>query len=324
MQDATLHSEPSPVPRVPPPRERRPPIVGPLILIGLGLLFLGVNLGYVSPDVWRDLWRYWPVLLIAAGLELLFGRANWTATLIAILLLIGVAVLAVPWFTLAPRPGWADGPWRGTQVTERLVEDLGDARRASVELRHGAGRLELGALSVDSASLLEADFSHAVDRLSHSVERRGDEAIVRLGGQMDRGPIPWREYGPDNWSLRLSPRIPIALDVRTGASDTSLDLRQLQVTRLDVEAGAASLRVTLPRAAGHTEARVKAGAAGVEITIPEGVAARIQARSGLSGLSIDEGRFPRAGSVYQSPDYDTAANRIDLDIDSGVSGVTVR
>jgi hypothetical protein len=60
------------------------------------------------------------------------------------------------------------------------------------------------------------------------------------------------------------------------------------------------------------------------VNIPPGVAARLRTRGGLSSIQVDEMRFRRMGDVYQSDDYETAANRADIDIEMGVGSVTVR
>lgn len=124
--------------------------------------------------------------------------------------------------------------------------------------------------------------------------------------------------------MRLTPRIPLDVRVRSGASQIDLDLSALQVTALRVDVGASSGKVKLPQAAGTTAAVVKAGAADLEFTVPVETAARIHARGGLSSFQIDEQRFPRDGNYYVSADYARATNRIDLEIDSGVASVRVR
>ena len=53
-----------------PPGVKKLPI-GPFVLIGLGLLFLLDNLGLLRIN---DLMRYWPVLMIIAGVVLLVNR----------------------------------------------------------------------------------------------------------------------------------------------------------------------------------------------------------------------------------------------------------
>ena len=53
---------------------RRGGLVGPIILIGLGVVFLLNNLGFLEWSVWDVLLRTWPLLLIAWGIDLLIVR----------------------------------------------------------------------------------------------------------------------------------------------------------------------------------------------------------------------------------------------------------
>ena len=43
----------------------------------------------------------------------------------------------------------------------------------------------------------------------------------------------------------------------------------------------------------------------------------------IGSNQIDETRFPRVGDVYQSADYDTATDRIDLDVQGGAGSLRV-
>jgi hypothetical protein len=44
----------------------------------------------------------------------------------------------------------------------------------------------------------------------------------------------------------------------------------------------------------------------------------------VGSIRVDEDRFPRSGSDYQSPDFGSAPNRVDLEINGGVGSVRVR
>jgi hypothetical protein len=81
--------------------------------------------------------------------------------------------------------------------------------------------------------------------------------------------------------------------------------------------------VTLP-ARGRYRADFDLGAASLEVTVPDGLAARIRASVGMAGVSVDESRFPRNGNYYQSPDFDSAANSVDMTIDAGAASIKVR
>jgi len=49
-------------------------IVGPLVLIAVGILFLLKNLGLANLDIGRILSVWWPAILILVGISLLIKR----------------------------------------------------------------------------------------------------------------------------------------------------------------------------------------------------------------------------------------------------------
>jgi predicted membrane protein len=134
-------------------------------------------------------------------------------------------------------------------------------------------------------------------------------------------------WGPGrtlDWSVSLNETIPLSLDLQTGANEARIDLSSLQVTDLLLQTGASSTQVTLPTNASHTKAVIRSGAASVSVRVPSGVAARIKAQGGLADIRVDRSRFPRVGSVYESENYASAENRVDIDIETGVGSVDVR
>ena len=116
----------------------------------------------------------------------------------------------------------------------------------------------------------------------------------------------------------------VSIDLDTGASNLTLDLTDLKVSNLMVSGGAVDLEILAPRDAGHVNIDIDVGAANVDVVIPDLVGARIDADLGLSGLSVDESRFPKSGDVYVSSNFDAAANRVYLEIDAGASSVDIR
>ncbi|HTS15663.1 MAG TPA: hypothetical protein VMH24_08340, partial [Candidatus Sulfotelmatobacter sp.] len=121
----------------------------------------------------------------------------------------------------------------------------------------------------------------------------------------------------------LTGELPLDLQVETGASRAALDLRELHLRSLDIRTGASETRVVLPQAAGATTVHAEAGMASLVFEVPQGVACRIRTRVALATSQIDPLRFPRVGDLYQSVDYATCPNRIDVDIQGGVGSVAV-
>jgi hypothetical protein len=165
--------------------------------------------------------------------------------------------------------------------------------------------------------------------LQHRTTGQGGEARIRLQTPSDR---QWQVLAPSFWSggsglawdLRVTDRVPLALQIEGGLSNNRLDLTDLPVHELRLEGGLSATRVRLPARAGLTRVRIEAGLSSVRIDVPEGVAARIRVEGGLASTDIDTRRFPRLASVYQSPDYETAENKVDMEIEQGLGSVMIR
>lgn len=284
--------------------------IGALLLIAVGVVLLLQSLGVLSWDLWATLWRFWPVVLLVIGVNLLLGsRYPIAVSGIVAVLLAGAVGLAV----------WVHGSTGGFgNDLIRVVEyPLDDTRRLEARVRFGAGRLVVAALPEGSSTLARGEFGGS--KASPSLHKTGTTAELKLEG----GGGSFGTRGSD-WTVRVSRDVDLFLDVDSGASDISLDLSQLRASELTLDLGASRADVVLPGAVPRARATVKAGAADVTLTVPEGVAARIDADAGLASLDVDTARFPRSGGVYVSPDYDTASRRVDLEIKAGAAKITVR
>ena len=61
----------------------------------------------------------------------------------------------------------------------------------------------------------------------------------------------------------------------------------------------------------------------MKLRVPQGVAASIQVRSALAGIHVDRSRFPQSGAGYRSADYDSAANKVEIFVETGVGSVDI-
>jgi LiaI-LiaF-like transmembrane region len=310
----------------PQPRARRGPgsIVGPLVLIFVGGVFLLQNAGVLPPSVWRDLWKLWPLVLVLAGLELLVGRRLPGLVAVAGLAIVVIALgVAASSYTI---PGMA----HGAMTTQTFSTRLEAAKQASVSVRFGAGQLVLGPqLGVSSGELANMTFTGPADLLpnpTYSVvgdTGRLEYQITGRTGANFFAPVGGSAEGL-HMEIDLAREVPITtLNIQAGATDARVDLGSLRVNNLDMAVGAATTWVRMPES-GVTSAHISGGASTITIEVPQGVAARIRHRGGLSGFQIDQSRFPAAGDeVNQSPDWDTAANKVDINLETGVTTIQV-
>ena len=304
------------------PRRRRGGVVGPLVLIFIGGVFLLQNAGYLPPNFWTNLWRLWPLVLVLAGIELLLAhRVPWLALagLAAIVLILGGIASGSnlhPSSTQAP-------------VTRTSQTDLGAATRAAVTVRFGAGQLNIGPLAQSADNQLAmSTYSGAPDlepQASYTPDGGTGQLTYQVSGR-DPGFMPFvGGRSESRMDLNLSQKVPItSLNVQTGATDAHLDLSSLLVSNLEINVGAASTWVRLPAAATTTNAHIAGGAATITLEIPPGVGAQIRHRGGLSTVNVDQSRFPSVGDgLYRSVDYLTAPNNVDINIETGVTSIQV-
>lgn len=261
---------------------------------------------------------FWGFVLVLGGIVLLLNTTGvlqfnvWNVLFPLFIIILG------GWFLIGP------ALFRNAKLEEDTVKiPLDGATSAEVELKHGAGHLVVGVLPMENGSLLEGTFTGGIEQ---HVERAGGRAKVSIKAHLDRVfgvPTTGSHQGLE-WKVNLSNSLPLDLEISTGASENSLDLHNLLVTGLKISTGASRTEVHLPVAAGLTKVNVEAGMAEVILNVPEGVAARIRLDTGLSGKNINTARFPQVGAGYESPDYDSAANRVEIHVEAGVGSITIQ
>jgi hypothetical protein len=302
-------------------------VVGPLILIFLGGVFLLQNLGVLPPNFCQNLWRLWPVVLVLAGIELLFAhRIPWIA-------LVGIAAVVLMLGALATNARRPETTPTTATVPRTSPVDLGGAVQAAITVRFGSGQLDVGPLAQPGATqLANMTYDGPTDFVPVTHYEPSSGAIGKLEYQFGESHgaayIPFAGHGPGepHMTLELNPNVPItAMTIQTGATDARLDLGTLQVNSLDMSIGAASTWVRLPQINGTSQVHVSGGAATLALEVPQGVAARIRHRGGLSTVTVDPTRFPAVGDgLYQSSDYDTATSKVDVTLETGVTTIQVR
>jgi len=299
----------------------------------LGLILVGIGAVYLlqAIDYWPAGSSVVPGLLIVFGVAILVDRLyrgeskSWLfpSSLIALgvfLLLRGAGIIESDfiWPGILIGAGAvliAGAMRRGTVATRSIDIPIDGASRARVRIDHGGGELRVGSLAASSPSLcggsvgeVEQKVSRSRDRLDVSLRQRRRSWVRSLG----------REFRID-----FNPGIELELDLHTGASDSRLDLTQLLVNSLELKTGASSTVIYCPER-GHTRASVDAGAASVEFHIPVIAAGRITTDTGIAEVDIDTRRFMPSSGGYESPDYGTAVNRVDLHIHGGLASFKVR
>ncbi|MEW6216745.1 MAG: DUF5668 domain-containing protein [Candidatus Bipolaricaulota bacterium] len=289
---------------------RRGSILVPLLLIAAGVILLFNNLGHLPWSVWGTLFRLWPVLLIALGLDILFGRSalRWALGIALVVLVVLAVLLAL----FGPAPV---GPLETVRVP------VGGATRAEVNLRLAVGNLVVRAGT--DADLLVRGTVTALwpDRAAWTSNR--SEGAERFSLTVDRRhglpPAWWPER--TQVTVEVVPSVPIALWATLGEGASLLDLSDLDLTVLVVHGGTGAVDLNLP-ARGRFTAEIMSGIGEVTVLIPSGLGAQIRVAEG-SGPVDAPPDWARDGGLIVSPGYETATHRVEVALRAGSGRIAI-
>ncbi|HSQ21900.1 MAG TPA: DUF5668 domain-containing protein [Coriobacteriia bacterium] len=295
-----------------------------LVTIAFGLVFLGQMLGYLGWNVWMNILRLWPLLLVSIGLEVAGKglRSEAVRALGGLVVIGGLAYGALvmtptgSWMPLVPVTGEAEAFEWSEAHNRRVTEGVAVIRAGVGQLTVSEGR---DLATAEGRSPLESEFEVVVD---------GDTADVEIGAGTGVW-VPTTDEARLDVTLDREGTWDITVDA--GVSHYDIDLRELRVRSLSLNAGVSEGTVTLGSSqssglGGAVPAEVDAGVSALTIRVPDGDHVRVSMSSGLSGMTT-RGTWTssREGDtrVYESEGFRDSGTYWDIDITSGIGSVTV-
>jgi hypothetical protein len=307
---------------------------GPILLIVVGILFLGSNLGVIPSGGWGVIWRLWPLLLIVAGLDdLIRGRGiAWPILLISagafllynnfgpqswiswtqlfqlwpiILIAFGIDVL------FRGQSGWmiATGIILAIAViggafwlfsNDLVIPVQSQAIRESytAEIDNGDIEISLGMgeliLGDSITNKVLIEGNIAPDKKVEDQDITGNTIVYSL-----KNTQPELFPHTSRWELVLTRELSIDLSVNNGVGELFLALENLELKSLEANQGVGRLVVRLPGNSA-SELLVKQAVGSILIQIPSDSLVAIDAQNGLSKVNFPPD-FELENGYYSSP-----------------------
>lgn len=275
---------------------------------------------YVIDFDWYNLWRLWPVVLVLWGISVL--PVKDIIKVVLVLLVLGASVTymmnnTVRWNEDDFEITFNDDDCDYRSIEQEFTipfEDTVD--NANLEMEIAAGKYTL---TDDSYNLLDfeksgtvADHKYTITQLDNSVDidiYMEDEFNIKKNSHnrvtMSLNPYPI-------WDMRYE----------VGAADLEMDFSNLKIENLDIEGGAASIVVKLGDAHYLTNVKIESGASSIKIKVPEESGCDLNISAVLSGKSISGFKKVDHGH-YQTENFDEAANKIYVDVETAVSSYSI-
>ncbi|PKQ38086.1 MAG: hypothetical protein CVT59_02330 [Actinobacteria bacterium HGW-Actinobacteria-1] len=302
-----------------------------LTVIAIGLIFLGNTFGVIPWGVWWNVFTLWPLLLIAAGIDVI-GRGTdntWLRVLSSLLVIAGLAwgVFAMP----VNGGNWSPfGPFVVTPMSRSAnAEPFDNTTQHDSAVLTGTAQINggVGTLTVTDGSDLvrasgESPFEPIFDVRSSA---RGADVSVGMGN--------------GNWvAPRDNARLDVKLDrtvtwdvtIDGGVSQIDADLSNLSLSGVTLKAGVSKGTLTLGAvdsmvAHGGVPVLIDSGVSTFTLRIKEGENVRLRVDKGLSSVNRPSGLSLVDGSedVYETDGFSENREFWDITLDAGISSVRV-
>lgn len=306
-----------------------------VFLILAGSIPLAVRAGYLSDDQLRNVGSLWPLILVGIGVGLILSRTRYG--------FLGGFIVAATFGVivgglLAGSVGGFDigcGSTRGTTAFESRQGPLTGAS-ASIDIDLSCGDLTVAVAPGTNWQLEGQDR----DGTGPDVTANNDSLRLRTR-DTDRGPFgalgqreTWRVTLPDG--PRLDTRVAInagsstvnlagaslgRFDTTVNAGSATVDLGSVrQVDSLHAQVNAGSIALTLPHQSVTGSFEVNAGS--IELCAAPDAGLRIRTDESIVS-SYDFSGLTKNGSTWQTPGYDSASIKIDLDAHATAGSVSL-
>ena len=292
----------------------------PLVLIALGVIVLLANTGVLSPEALQRLGDLWPLLLVILGLQLILNHTlpRQQATLIGLAATAVIVIAALAYAALAPAAPF------GTRQANSSA-NLGGLSAATLDLNYSGATADIQAGGLgDALYQAHVDYPGSENPPTISLDHQSGTLEISDSSSFS----PFRLFGSSQRHvlITLTDRIPWTIQVGGGAANLRLDLRRLQLSKLEVSGGANRLDGQLPSPKGTVSIAISGGASNVTLRAPSGSEWRVSVSGGVSAVTINgstSGSF--GGDVQrQSPGFASATDRFDIEINGGASHIDFR
>ena len=292
----------------------------PLVLIAIGVIVLLANTGVLSTGALQRLGDLWPLLLVIAGLQLILNHTlpRQQATMVGLGATAVIVIAAVAYAALAPAASF------GTQQFDS-TERLGGLSAANLDVNYSAATIEVQAGSLgDSLYQAHVDYPGGENPPTISLDHVTGTVAIHDSSNFS----PFHLFGGTRRHVlvTLTDRIPWAIQIGGGAANLRLDLRHLQLSKLDISGGADQLDGQLASPKGAVVIAVSGGASNVTLQAPAHSEWRVMVSGGVSAVTINGSSHGSLGGDFQqqSPGYTSATNRFDIEISGGASHIDFR
>ena len=332
------------------------------LLVALGIFWLLRNLGFLHID-WHEVSRFWPALLILAGVGLLVSGERGSVGRGISGILIALAVLAgITHRTERSldrhRDNW-NFRWDDNDDDDDDEWDFGDRRRQrnrdydddenaedtenseKIDVHNGHYEYDMesnlqeatlnfegGAgnfkLKGDTDKLFEAETRSSVGEFTANIRNNRNAQTAVIDFKMVNNHVELKNGNMKNEvEINLNENPTWNIDMGVGAGKANFDLSAYKIKSLKVSTGVADLDLRLGDKVPQADVKIESGVASVTLEIPKSVGYEVRLDGALNVKNMDDLEKIN-DNLYRSTDFETATRKVVIRYDAGLSKVKIR
>lgn len=285
-----------------------------IFLLSIGIIWILVNFNVINLNIFRAIFTLWPLLLVVAGINIIF-KEN---VIVKSLTWIGFLALLIIYgsFNTNTDDNWSFGKFN-PDATQHFEQEM------KSDLKNGTLNFNAGGVKVDFQD--EQDKLIVVDSEQRNINcnvdyNSGDKVDIDLD---NKGNFVFNTKNSNRMNVKLNNKLIWDIKMDTGATDGDLDLSKLKVKYLDIDSGAVNYRIKLGANLAVTDVKLDSGASNFDFSIPndKDVGYRVKLDGGMNNTNLSNLGWSQNGNTFESPNYNNAKSKINMDLKIGVSKV---
>jgi len=292
-----------------------------LLFVTIGVLIFAAKFNWFYFD-WDLAWDLWPVVLILGGIMIIARKSSAKPFLAALFGIIVGMIIYGSFATITNFRFWdndwhRDRDWR-RETSNYYIDYDSDIEKANLDLSAGAGKITIRGTTDE----LLSGYSYG-DRVRYDFSSRvsNDEAYIDFDMRDKRFRI-FQDEIDNSLMLSLNENPIWDMDFSIGAAKAIFELDEYRIEDLTLKTGATDIELRLGDKFDRTSVSVEMGAASLDIKIPKESGCQIRGKLFLGGKEFND--FKKVNNVYETENFDEAANKIYLEIHGAVASVEVK
>jgi predicted membrane protein len=322
--------------------EKQKDITGAIFLVSIGILFLLNTTNIVPWSIWLQIFRFWPILLILAGIKIMLPDSRVGQIVYPIIYTIMIIFIGATSYFFTKNQSVPFLPESITNCIFNRCDSVDSSNLMESEeyvnfadytgitdrvLSINIAASTLNLLDKDADYFLYSQAQNYTERNKPTLVTADNEGTLRT--TFDNTKIHnwnWWNFKSPEYTLTLGQNtVPTTVLIQLGAGEGIVNLENATLKALDTTVGAGSLDITLRINSIPETINLEVGAGEISLTLPENVGILVSYNLGVGSIKLDDTSIDGVGKEtnYKSANYDTATKKVLVTASVGVGELTI-